>query len=126
MFEDGATRSTIALLILADDMPEIDETLIVSLSSATGGARIATGEEGRATVIINANDGVAGVVGLSTFSRSAVVGEGETAMFEVVRGESAVGLVEVDWQITGTDAALEFVSTQGTESFLEVWNTDTH
>ena len=122
VFDDGDTRSTIALLVLADDMPEIDETLIVSLSGATGGASIATGEEGSAMVVINANDGVAGVVGLSSLFRSAVVGEGETAVFEVVRGQSAMGLVEVDWEISGTDAALEFVNTQGTERFLEVWN----
>lgn len=120
VFNDGDTRSTIVLLILADSVPEVDETLIVSIFSPTGGASIASGERGSTTVIINANDGVAGVVGLSTLSRSAVVGEGETAMFEVVRELSAMGSVEVDWQITGTNAALEFVSIQGTDIFQEV------
>jgi hypothetical protein len=120
VFDDGETRSTIALLILADDTPEIDETFQVSLSSPTGGANVASGGQGSATIIINANDGVAGVVGLSTSSRSAVVGEGETAVFQVVRSLSAMGLVEVDWQITGTDANQEFVSTQGTAIFPEV------
>lgn len=120
VFNDGETRFTIALLILADNLPEIDETLTVSLSNPTGGASIASGEQGRATIIIDANDGVAGVVGLSSLSRSAVVGEGETVMFEVVRRQSAMGLVEVDWQITGTNAALEFVSIQGTDIFQEV------
>lgn len=120
VFNDGDTRSTIALLVLADSVPEIDETLIVSLSSPTGGASIASIEQGSTTVIINANDGVAGVVGLSTLSRSAVVGEGETATFEVVRRLSAMGSVEVDWQITGTNASLEFVNTQGTDIFQEV------
>lgn len=121
VFEDGETQATIALVILADDVPEVDETLLVSLSAASGGARIAPGQQGTATIIIDANDGVAGVVGLSVLSRSAVVGEGETAMFEVVRRASAMGQVEVYWQITGTaDASLEFVDIQGTDIFQEV------
>lgn len=121
LFEDGETQATIALLILADDVPEIDETLLVSLVSVSGGATIAPGQQGTTTVVIDANDGVAGVVGLSVLSRSAVVGEGETAMFEVVRRGSAMGVVQVDWEITGTaNASLEFVATQGTEMFQEV------
>lgn len=119
VFEDGQTEATIAIVILADDIPEVDETLLVSLSDPSGGARI--GEEGMLTIIIEANDGVAGIVGLSVLSRSAVVGEGETAMLELVRRESAMGQVEVDWEITGTgNAALEFVNTQGTDVFQEV------
>ena len=120
MFEDGETTSTIALLILADDMPEIDESLTVTLSNPMGGASVAPGEQDSATVIISANDGVAGVVGLSPLSRSAVVGEGENATFQLVRRQSAMGMVEVDWEITGTDADVEFVNTEGTETFLEV------
>lgn len=120
MFNDGDMHATIVLLILPDDIPEIDETLVVSLSSATGGASIASGEQTSTTVVIDANDAVAGVVGLSPLSRSAVVGEGEIAVLEVVRGESAMGTVEVDWQITGTEVALEFVNTRGTSIFQEV------
>ena len=106
-------------MILADDVPEIDETLVVALNAPSGGARI--GQQGTATVIIDANDGVAGVVGLSELSRSAVVGEGETTMFELVRRDSAMGQVQVDWRITGTsNASLEFQEVQGTDVFQEV------
>lgn len=121
VFNDGETQTSIALVILADDIPEIDETILVSLSAPSGGARIAGGQEGRTTVIIDANDGVAGVVGLSALSRSAVVGEGESVMLEVTRGQSIMGRVEVDWQITGiANASLEFVAVRGTDTFQEV------
>lgn len=121
VYNDGDSRSTIALLILADDIPEIDEAVIVSLGNPTGGARVDQLGGGMATVVIDANDGVAGVVGLSFLSRSAVVGEGEDVLLEVVRGANARGMVEVDWMINGTaDPALEFVNTRGTNVFQEV------
>lgn len=120
-FNETESQATIALVILTDTLPEVDETIIVSLHSPTGGARIAPGDQGRTTVIIDANDAVAGVVGLSALSRSAVVGEGESVLFEVVREVSAMGVVEVNWQITGTaNASLEFVNTEGTDFFQDV------
>lgn len=119
VFEDGETQATLALVILADDIPEIDETILVSLTEPSGGARV--GSRGQTTVVIEANDGVAGVIGLSVMSRSAVVGEGETATLELVRRGSAMGRVEVDWQITGiTNASIEFLTVQGTEVFQQV------
>ena len=121
MFEEGEIQSTIALLILADSVPEIDETLTITLSNPTNGASIAPGDGGMTTVIIDANDAVAGVVSFTPLSRSAVVGEGESVMFNLVRTLSAMGVVEVDWEITGTgNASLEFISTRGTTQFLEV------
>lgn len=121
MFSEGQTEANIALIILEDQIPEVDETVIVTLSNPTGGASIAAGLGGRTTVIISANDGVAGVVSLSPTSRSAVVREGDSVEFVLVRSVSAMGRVEVDWEITGTtDPALEFVSTRGTAIFIEV------
>ena len=121
IFDEGETQSTIALVILSDDVPEVDETLVVTLSDVTGGASIAPGNGGRVTVLINANDGVAGVVSFSPLSQSAVVGEGENVQFEVVRSFSAMGIVEVDWEITGTgNTSLEFVTTRDTVIFMEV------
>lgn len=120
MFEDGETEATIALIILADDNPEVDESLVVSLTGPSDGATISAGDMASATVIIEANDGVAGVIGLSALSRSAVVGEGSTVRFDLTRTQSAIGRVEVDWQITGTNVSQEFVATQGTEVFEEV------
>lgn len=121
MFEEGETETTIALIILADDIPEIDETVVVSLSNPTNGATLAPGGRSTATVVIDANDGVAGVVGLTPFSRSAVVGEGDRVVFELERTLSAMGRVEVDWTISGPgDPALEFDNIRGTTVFMEV------
>lgn len=121
MFEEGETKMTIALVILADDIPEIDETVVVSLSNPTNGATIASGGGSKATVIIDANDGVAGVGGLTPLSRSAVAGEGERLRFELARTFSAMGQVEIDWTISGTgDPELEFDSIRGTATFMDV------
>ena len=121
MFDEGETETKISLVILADDIPEVDETVVLSLSNPTNGATLASGDGSRATVIIDANDGVAGVVGLTPLSRSAVVAEGERVGFELMRTLSAMGQVEVDWSISGTgDPALEFGSVRGTATLMNV------
>ena len=120
MFEEGEIMKTIALIVLSDDFPELDETIVVTLSMPTNGATIAT-DRSTVTVVIQANDGVAGVVGFSPLSRSAVVGEGESAEFSVERTLSALGRVEVNWTITGnSDPTLEFTAVAGTAVFMEV------
>ena len=129
-FADGESRTTVALTILPDDEPEIDEDFVVTLSDPTGGARVASGDEGRTLIIIEANDGAAGVVGLAPFSRSTVVGEGESATLTLVRSMSSFGVVEVEWLINGIsgNASLEFDSISGVARFEEVsiiYNDDT-
>ena len=122
-FADGETRTTVALTILGDDEPEIDEDFTVTLTNPTGGSRVATGNEGRSRVIIEANDGAAGVVALSPLSRSTIVGEGESAVLTLMRGLSTFGAVEVEWLISaigGGNASLEFVTVNDIARFEEV------
>ena len=121
-FADGESRTTVALTILGDDEPEIDEDFFVTLTSPTGGARVAPGDEGRTRIVIEANDGAAGVVGLAPSSRSTVVGEGESAMLTLVRDVSSFGVVEVEWLISSDsgNASLEFVSINDIARFEEV------
>ena len=121
-FADSESRTTVALTILDDNEPEIDETFMVTLTNPTGGARVAPGDEGRTLIIIEANDAAAGVVGLAPLSRSTVVGEGESAILTLVREVSTFGAVEVEWLISGTsgNASLEFVSVSGVARFEEV------
>lgn len=121
-FAEGESRTTVTLTILGDNEPEIDEDFVVTLTDPTGGARIATGDEGRTLIIIEANDGAAGIVGLAPLSRSTVVGEGESATLTLVRGVSMFGAVEVEWVISGTsgNASLEFDSVSGVARFEEV------
>ena len=121
-FADSESRTTVALTILDDNEPEIDETFMVTLTNPTGGARVAPGDEGRTLIIIEANDAAAGVVGFAPLSRSTVVGEGESAILTLVREVSTFGAVEVEWLISGTsgNASLEFVSVSGVARFEEV------
>ncbi len=120
-FPDGVSRATVALTILADDIPERDETIQVVLTNPLGGASV--GDRGTTLVIIDANDGAGGVVGFDSLSRSAVIGEGESGGVEVVRAVSSLGVVRVAWQLTtesGDDPSNEFVSTSGTQIFQDV------
>ena len=126
-FADGESRTTVALTILADDEPEVDETFMATLTNPTGGARVAPSNEGRTLIVIEANDAAAGVVGLAPLSRSTVVGEGESAVLTLVRSVSTFGAVEVQWLISGTsgNASLEFVSVSGMARFEEVCTSPT-
>ena len=71
------------------------------------------------TVIIQANDGVAGQVGFDEQSSSVVVQEGSQVSLSVNRTLS-VGRVSVDWQVTGINASSDFVVVNGTVEFNEV------
>lgn len=70
------------------------------------------------TIIIQANDGVAGQVGFDEQSSSVVVQEGSQVSLSVNRTLS-VGRVSVDWQVTGTNASSDFVVVSGTVEFNE-------
>lgn len=122
-FSDGEVRSTVAITILADNIPERDETIFVILSNPVGGATVGPGDEGNTLIIIEANGAAAGVVGFDPLSRSAVVGEDESVSLVVQRSVSALGIVAVDWELSTVDGgnpASQFVSTSGTAVFNEV------
>ena len=120
-FAEGESRTTLALTILEDDDPERDEQLNITLQDPTGGATVAPGDGGRTLVIIDANDRAAGVVGLAPFSRSAVVGEGEVVSLVLERAISALGVVAVDWEISGSgNVSQEFMDVFGTAIFDDV------
>ena len=104
-----------------DNLPERNEDLQVALLNPTGGATVAPGDGGRTLVVIEANDNAAGVVGLAPLSRSAVLGEGESVLLTVQRVVSALGMVAVQWEISGPgDVGTEFVDVNGTAVFEEV------
>jgi len=120
VFEEGEVMKTVVLVVSADALPELDETIVVSLTTPTNGA-VLSADNSSVTIIILANDGVAGVVGFTPQSRSAVVGEGQRAEFIVERGLSALGRVEVNWTVSGnSDPSLEFTNIAGTAIFIEV------
>lgn len=109
------------LSINSDNIPERDETIIVKLVNPTGGASVAQGTGNNVTVIIQANDVVAGYVGFSQHSQAVIAKEGEVVNLKVTRTSPAAGMVTVDWLIQGENVTKDFNQTSGTVVFKEVW-----
>ena len=121
LFADGESIKTLQIMINGDDIPERDETVRVSLVSASGGAVIAPGEESFIDIVIKANDNAAGVFGFELESRQVLIMEGETVSLTVERSVSQEGEVEVYWNITGLgDVTQDFVFTSGSVTFEDV------
>ncbi|XP_048584248.1 adhesion G-protein coupled receptor V1 isoform X2 [Nematostella vectensis] len=119
VFEQGDTSKTGNIRILDDSTPERDETVVIVLVNPTGGSRVASGLGNNLTVIISANDGVAGQVGFSQSSQSVVAKEGTTVDLSVERTAPAAGKVSVNWVIVGTNASHDFSPHMGHAVFLE-------
>lgn len=111
----------ISIIIFEDTRPERDEDIVISLSNPTGGAVLAGNGGSSVTVVIEANDNAAGIVGLIDSARSAIVSEGEVVRLELERTVGNLGVVDVVWEISGSgDASREFVSTTGNATFQDV------
>lgn len=120
-FDDQTSSNVISLILFEDTLPERDEDIVISLSNPTGGAVLASNGGSMVTVIIGANDNAAGIVGLAATARSAIVSEGETVSLAVERSVGNLGVVEVDWEISGpSDVTEEFVASSGTATFEDV------
>lgn len=91
----------------------------MKLVKPTGGASVAQGIGNNVTVVIQANDVVAGYVGFSMLSQAVIVKEGEVVQLQIVRS-SAAGIVAVDWVIHGGNVTNDFNETFGTVVFNEV------
>lgn len=63
------------IVITDDAVPEDDESLMIGLVNPEGGSRILPSSD-TVTVVIQANDNVAGIVGFHPASRSVVAREG--------------------------------------------------
>ena len=120
-FQPGKRTSSVPLIINSDNIPERDETIIVKLINPTGGASVAQGTGNNVTVVIQANDVVAGYVGFSLLSQAVIVREGEVVRLQVLRTPPAAGIVSVAWIIQGRNVTNEFNETFGTVVFKEVW-----
>lgn len=120
-FKPRERTKSLAISINSDNIPERDETIIVKLVNPTAGASVAQGTGNNVTIIIQANDVVAGYVGFSMLSQVAIVREGEIVYLKVVRTSPAAGMVTVDWLIQGQNVTKDFNETFGTVVFKEVW-----
>lgn len=82
---------------------------------------IAPGGGGLIDVVILASNRAAGIVGFSPLSRSAVVGAGTNVTLVVQRQWSALGVVQVTWNISGSEnVTQQFSAVSGTALFAEV------
>lgn len=72
----GELKKTIEIVIRDDIEPEDSESLMIGLVNTEGGSRILPSSD-TVTIVILANDNVAGIIGFHPASRSVVAREGE-------------------------------------------------
>ncbi|XP_068166577.1 adhesion G-protein coupled receptor V1 [Antennarius striatus] len=115
---DGEMKKTIEIMIRDDIEPEDNENLMIGLVGTEGGSRILPSSD-TVTIVILANDYVAGLVGFHPASRSVIAREGERISLLVLRTAPGLGNVTVDWTVQGPLAHRTFTQTSGTILFLE-------
>uniref|UniRef100_H2M3Y4 Adhesion G-protein coupled receptor V1 n=1 Tax=Oryzias latipes TaxID=8090 RepID=H2M3Y4_ORYLA len=114
---DGDLKKTIRVQIKDDDEPEDNESLMIGLVNTAGGSRILPSSD-TVTIVILANDHVAGIVGFHSASRSVIAREGELSLL-VLRTAPGLGNVTVDWTIQGPLTHRTFIQTSGTLFFTK-------
>lgn len=76
----GDLKKTIEIVIRDDIEPEDNESLMIGLVKTEGGSRILPSSD-TVTIVILANDNVAGKVGFHPTARSVIVREGKPLFF---------------------------------------------
>ncbi|XP_056394317.1 adhesion G-protein coupled receptor V1 isoform X2 [Hyla sarda] len=112
VFAEGETSKIVTIMILDDTDPEENENIIVGLTFTEGGSRILPSSNA-VTIVILANDNVAGRIGFQTASRSVIGREGENLTFNVLRTPPGRGNVTVHWKIVGRYIEMNFENSTG-------------
>ncbi|KAE8292326.1 hypothetical protein D5F01_LYC09693 [Larimichthys crocea] len=115
---DGELKKTIEIVIRDDNEPEDNESLMIGLVNTAGGSRILPSSD-TVTIVILANDNVAGIVGFHPASRSVIAREGERLSLLVLRTAPGLGNVTVDWTLIGPRVDQTFTQTSGTLFFTK-------
>ncbi|KAM8885173.1 adhesion G-protein coupled receptor V1 [Spinachia spinachia] len=115
---DGDLKKTIEILIRDDIMPEDNESIMIGLVNTEGGSRILPNSD-TVTIVILANDYVAGIVGFHPVSRSVITRKGERLSLLVTRTAPGLGNVTVDWNVKGPLVHPTFPKMSGTLFFAE-------
>ncbi|XP_026994314.2 adhesion G-protein coupled receptor V1 isoform X1 [Tachysurus fulvidraco] len=103
LFQPGVSELEIAVNIINDDTPEVEERFRVSLKNPKGGAEI--GFRSQVTVIISANDDAYGIVGFAQNSLSLEVDELEIDnpfSLSLERRRGTFGKLTVRWAANGS------------------------
>ncbi|XP_062371958.1 adhesion G-protein coupled receptor V1 [Sardina pilchardus] len=121
-FNEIESRKTLTLHAVADTILEGEERFSVQLLAITDEVMVDP-TMGVATVVIQADLGALGIVGISESSKNVLIGEPKgkyngTAVISLVRGPGAFGDIELFWNITPA-AASEFEHTSGTVSMRD-------
>lgn len=96
----GEQKKTIEIVIKDDFEPEDNESLMIGLVNTEGGSRILPSSD-TVTIVIVANDNVAGMLGFHPASRSIIAREGEL-LISMIWPISKVG----KWRIVMSAGAL--------------------
>ncbi|XP_037338537.2 adhesion G-protein coupled receptor V1 [Pungitius pungitius] len=121
---DGDLKKTIEILIRDDIVPEDNESIMIGLVNTEGGSRILPNSD-TVTIVILANDYVAGIVGFHPASRSVITRKGERLSLLVTRTAPGLGNVTVDWNVKGPLVHRTFTKISGTLFFAEEKLNDT-
>ncbi|KAG7254500.1 hypothetical protein CRUP_017486, partial [Coryphaenoides rupestris] len=114
----GVVKKTVEVEILEDSVPEDSESLLVGLAHTDGGSRILPSSD-TVTIVILANDHVAGIVGFHPASRAVATREGEQLSLLVMRTAPGLGNVTVDWSVRGPLVDRTFAQTSGKLLFTQ-------
>ncbi|KAF3695921.1 Monogenic audiogenic seizure susceptibility protein 1 -like protein [Channa argus] len=118
-FAPGDSELEIAVNIIDDDIPEVQEKFKVSLKNPKGGAEIGFG--GQVTVIVPSNDNPHGVIGFAQNSLSLEVEELEEnnkISLKVERKRGTFGRLTVHWAASGSLA--DIYPTSGVDDIPEL------
>ncbi|KAM3842448.1 adhesion G-protein coupled receptor V1-like, partial [Diretmus argenteus] len=118
VFADGDVKKTIEIVIRDDSEPEDSESLMIGLVKAEGGSRILPSSD-TVTIVVLANDNVAGILGFHPASRSVITREGERQSLLVMRTAPGLGNVTVAWTVQGPLVDRTFTQTSGTLFFTQ-------
>ncbi|XP_056157733.1 adhesion G-protein coupled receptor V1 isoform X2 [Lampris incognitus] len=118
VFADGDVKKMVEIGIRDDSEPEDSESLMIGLVKTEGGSRILPSSD-TVTIVILANDNVAGILGFHPASRSIVTREGEKVSLLVMRTAPGLGNVTVDWIVQGPLVDRTFTQTSGTLFFTQ-------
>ncbi|XP_041926588.1 adhesion G-protein coupled receptor V1 [Alosa sapidissima] len=121
-FNQIESRKTLTLHAVADTILEGEERFSVQLLAITDEVMIDP-TTGVATVVIEADIGALGIVGILESSKNVLIGEPEgtyngTAVISLVRGPGVYGDIDLFWNITPTVAS-EFEHTSGIVSMRD-------
>lgn len=117
-FSDGQTVGYLNVDIVNDDIPELDEKLVITVNP---GEEFTNGPRSSLSIVIASNDDPHGVFRVSSPELTVQEGQDEYAVVTVLRERGLFGLVQLNWIASGILAAVnaDFIPVSTEISFSE-------